>query len=137
MGQNCPSLGIPATCYRTENAPIPKSARESAGKSAGKKGTAGGTAGSSAGRSVSLEKQRNGTAPSSPPSSPLFPGTLPSTLPGTFGDLGVLSPVAGRWDSNPSPHLHCFFQEWKKLTMRGVIAALLRVTYATVHVPSS
>ena len=92
----CHKLGIPATCYRTENAQIPKSAGESAGKSAGKKGTAGGTAGSSAGRPVSLEKQRNG----SPPSSPLFPGTPPSTPPGTFGDLGVLSPVAGRWDSN-------------------------------------
>ena len=94
------TFGIPATCYRTENAQIPKSAGESAGKSARKKRTAGGTAGSSAGRPVSLEKQRNGTAPSSPPSSHLFPGTLPSTLPGTFGDLGVLSPVAGRWDSN-------------------------------------
>ena len=96
----CARIGIPATCYRTENAQIPKSAGESAGKSAGKKGTAGGTAGSSA---VSLLFQRNrppSTAPSSPPSSPLFPGTLPSTLPGTFGDLGVLSPVAGRWDSN-------------------------------------
>ena len=92
-------VGIPATCYRTENAQIPKSAGESAGKSAGKKGTAGGTAGSNA---VSLLFQRNrppSTAPSSPPSSPLFPGTLPSTLPGTFGDLGVLSPVAGCWDS--------------------------------------
>ena len=92
-------VGIPATCYRTENAQIPKSAGESAEKSAGKKGTAGGTAGSSA---VSLLFQRNrppSTAPSSPPSSPLFPGTLLSTLPGTFGDLGVLSPVAGRWDS--------------------------------------
>ena len=93
-------FGIPATCYRTVNAQIPKSAGESAGKSAGEKGTAGGTGGSSAGRPVSLEKQRNGSAPSSPPSSPLFPGTLPSTLPGTFGDLGVFSPVAGRWDSN-------------------------------------
>ena len=92
-------FGIPATCYRTENAQIPKSAGESAGKSAGKKGTAGGTAGSSA---VPLLFQRNrppSTAPGSPPSSPLFPGTLPSTLPSTFGDLGVLSPVAGRWDS--------------------------------------
>ena len=98
-----PRLGIPATCYRTENAQIPQSAGESAGKSARKKGTAGGTAGSSA---VSLLFQRKGppsTAPSSPPSSPLFPGTLPGTLPGTFGDLGVLSPVAGRWDSNPRP----------------------------------
>ena len=46
-----------------------------------------------------MEKQRKGTAPSSPPSNPLFPGTLPSTLPGTFGDLGFLRPVAGRWDS--------------------------------------
>ena len=92
-------LGIPATCYKTENAQIPESAGESAGKSAGKKGTAGGTAGSSA---VSLLFQKNrppSTAPSSPPSSPFFTGTLPSTLPGTFGDLGVLSPVAGRWDS--------------------------------------
>ena len=89
-------LLFPATCYRTEKAQIPKSAGESAGKSAGKEGTAGGTAGSSAGRPDSLEKQRNGTAPSSP----LFPGTLPSTLPGTFGDLGFLRPVAGRWDSN-------------------------------------
>ena len=48
-----------------------------------------------------MEKQRNGTAPGSPPSSPLFPGTLPSTLPSTFGDLGFLSPVAGRRDSYP------------------------------------
>ena len=97
-------IGIPGTCYRTEKAQIPKSAGESAGKSAGKKGTAGGTAGSSA---VSLLFQRNlpsSTAPGSPPSSPLFPGTLPSTLPGTFGDLGVLSPVAGRWDSNSGMH---------------------------------
>ena len=90
----CPSFGIPATCYRTENAQTPKSA----GESAGKKGTAGSSA-------VSLLFQRDrppSTAPSSPPSSPLFPGTLPSTLPDTFGGLGVLSPVAGRWDSNPS-----------------------------------
>ena len=79
----------PATGLRTPKSPkVP-------GRVLGRvpeKGTAGGTAGSSAGRPVSLEKQRNGTAPSSPPSSPLFPGTLP----GTFGDLGVLSPVAGR-----------------------------------------
>ena len=74
-----------------QNAQIPKSAGESAGKSAGKKRTAGGTAGSSA---VSLLFQRN-RPPSTAPSSPLFPGTLP----GTFGDLGVLSPVAGRRDS--------------------------------------
>ena len=47
---------IQATCYRTENAQIPKSAGESAGKSAGEKGTAGTTAGSSA---VSLLFQRD------------------------------------------------------------------------------
>ena len=98
---NRPTIGIPATCYRTENAQIPKSAGESAGKSAGKIGTAGGTAGNSA---VSLLFQRN-RPPSSPPSSPFFPGTLPSTLPGTFGDLGVLSSVAGRWDSKPTIEL--------------------------------
>ena len=68
-------VGIPATCYRTENAQIPKSAGESAGKSTGKKRTAGGTAGSSA---VSLHFQRNrlpSTAPSSPPppAVPFFP----------------------------------------------------------------
>ena len=112
------SFGIPATCYRTENAQIPKSAGESAGKSAGKKRTAGGTAGSSA---VSLLFQRNrppSTAPSSPPSSPLFPGTLPSTLPGTFGDLGVLSPVAGRWDSNVSSLSGCLRSGESKLSAR-------------------
>ena len=61
---------IQVACYRTEEAQIPKSARESPGV----------TAGSSAGRplwSLSLEKHRNGTAPSSLPSSILFPGTLP------------------------------------------------------------
>ena len=84
----------PATGLRTPKSPkVP-------GRGSLKKGTAGGTAASSA---VSLLFQRKGppsTAPSSPPSSPLFPGTLPGTLPGTFGDLGVLSPVAGRWDSS-------------------------------------
>ena len=66
------SLGIPAACYRTENAQIPKSAGETAGKSAGKKRTAGGTVGSSA---VSLLFQRNrppSTAPSSPPQQSAF-----------------------------------------------------------------
>ena len=88
----------PATGLRTPKSP--KVPGRVPGRVPGKKGTAGGTAGSSA---VSLLFQRKGppsTAPSSPPSSPLFPGTLPGTLPGTFGDLGVLSPVAGRWDSN-------------------------------------
>ena len=90
----------PATGLRTPKSPkVPGRLLE---RVPGRRGLLGGTAGSSAGRPVSLEKQRNGTAPSSPPSSPLFPGTLPSSLPGTFGDLGVLSPVAGRWDSNPS-----------------------------------
>ena len=91
LGFSPPRLGIPATCYRTENAQVPKSAGRVLGRVPGKRG---------------LLFQRNrppGTAPGSPPSSPLFPGTLPSTLPGTFGDLGVLSPVAGRWDSNPRP----------------------------------
>ena len=97
-----PTIGIPATCYRTEKAQIPKSAGESAGKSAGEKRTAGGTAGSSADSLLFQKSRPPSTAPSSPPSSPLFPGTLPSTLPGTFGDLGFLRPVAGRWDSKPT-----------------------------------
>ena len=105
-------LGIPTTCYRTEKAQIPKSAGESAGKSAGKKETAGGTAGSSA---ISLLFQRN-RPPSTAPSSPLFPGTLPSTLPGTFGDLGFLSPVAGRWDSNFSGS---YRHIWRVFPLRG------------------
>ena len=42
------TIGIGATCYRTEKAQIPKSVGESAGKSSRKKGVAGGTAGSSA-----------------------------------------------------------------------------------------
>ena len=92
----------PATGLRTPKSP--KVPGRVLGRVPGKRGLLGRTAGSSAGRPVSLEKQRNGTAPSSPPSSPLFPGTLPSTLPGTFGDLGVLSPVAGRWDSNTKDH---------------------------------
>ena len=47
------------------------------------------------------------------PAVPPAPGTLPNTLPGTFGDLGVLSPVAGRWDSKSSLffslHYNTFF----------------------------
>ena len=68
----------------------------------------GGTAGSSA---VSLLFQRNrppSTAPSNPPAVLFFPALFPALPPALFPALspallgmGVLSPVAGRWDSKP------------------------------------
>ena len=90
----------PATGLRTPK--FPKVPGRVLGRVPGKRGLLGGLLGAVPGGRFLWKKQRNGTAPSSPPSSPLFPGTLPSTLPGTFGDLGVLSPVAGRWDSKSS-----------------------------------
>ena len=94
------TFGIPATCYRTENAQIPKSAGESAGKSAGKKRTAGGDCWEQCLFAAFPKKPASQHCSQQSPQQSLFPGTLPSTLPGTFGDLGVLSPVAGRWDSS-------------------------------------
>ena len=81
------TLGIPATCHRTENAQIPKSAGESAGKSAGKKRTAGGTAGSSAGRPVLLWKSREtALLPAVPPAAVLFfPALFPALSPALLG----------------------------------------------------
>ena len=78
-------VGIPATCYRTENAQIPKSAGESAGKSAEKKGTAGGTAGSSAVLCFSKEAGLPALLPAMPPAVPFFPALFPALSPALLG----------------------------------------------------
>ena len=83
--QNGPKVGIPATCYRTENAQIPKSAGESAGKSAGKKGTAGGTAGAVPFLCFSEEKGLPALLPAVPPAVPFFPALFPALSPALLG----------------------------------------------------
>ena len=120
------SFGIPATCYRTENAQIPKSAGESAGKSAWKKGTAGGSAGSSAGRPVSLEKQRNGTAPSSPPQQSPFSRDSSQHSPRHFWGFGR-SQSCSRSLGFQVQFKHCFFLTAKKLVILKAACVLSRI----------
>ena len=82
---NQASLGIPATCYRTENAQIPKSAGESAGKSAGKRGLLGRLLGAVPFLCFSKETGLPALLPAVPPAVPFFPALFPALSPALLG----------------------------------------------------